>query len=120
MTPDAYLASGKAVPTATFSILAEDYAAALNDSYKYDEDGVAHKVHEKNVSQHLVIRFYRYSDMEALVTVEALEQDEKGNWVSPDSTPLGRFFVSATMLDKLEADAERLLKGEYINSEAAH
>lgn len=119
MTPSEYLASG-AAPTATFHAVMEDYAAALNNSYKYDKDGNAHKVHEENITQNLVFRFYRYSDMKAMLTVEVLVKNENGEWVSEGEPPIGKFFVSASLLDKLESDAAKLLAGEYIDRESGH
>ncbi len=119
MTPSAYLASG-ASPTVTFNVVVEDYAAVLNNSYKYDTDGNAHKVHEENIKQNLVYRFYRYSDLKAMLTIEVLVMNEDGEWVSEGEPPVGKFFVSASMLDKLESDAAKLLAGEYIDRESAH
>lgn len=120
MTTAEYLASDKAVPAMTFNTVVTDHAAALNDTYKTDADGNVYKVHTENITQNLVFRFYRYSDMKALITIEELVQNEDGEWVSEGEPPLGRFFVSASMLDKLSSDLEKLLAGEYIDREAQH
>jgi hypothetical protein len=58
--------------------------------------------------------------MKALLTIEELVLNEKGEWVSEGVAPVGKFFVSASMLDKLESDTAKLLAGEYIDRESAH
>lgn len=120
MTPAEYLAQEDTAPSVTLQTLVEDHAAALNNAYRKDENGNVYKVHTENITKNLVFRFYRYSDLKAMLTVEELVQNEAGEWVRDGEAPLGRFFVSASMLDKLEADAARLVAGERIDSEAQH
>lgn len=115
MTPDEFLASDKAKPTATFQTVVEDHAAVLNDTYKYDQDGNAHKVHKENVKRNLIFRFYNYTTMKSMLTVEMLVQNENGEWVSEGDAPVGKFFVDASTLRAIEANAEKLVKGEYIS-----
>ncbi len=116
MTVEEFLSSDRAkTPDAAVTMETEDHAQILNNSVIYDEDGKVQKVHTENISRRLVFRFYRYSDMKAMVTVESMEKDEDGNWQPSDETLRGRFFVSASFLDKMEADAERVLDGELVN-----
>jgi len=115
MTPDEFLASDKAIPTATFQTFVEDNAVVLNDTYKYGSDGNAYKVHTENVKRHLVFRFYNYTAMKSMLTVEVLVQNENGEWVSEGVPPVGKFFVDASTLRTIEANAEKLVKGEYIS-----
>ena len=112
-------ANGKK-PDATITMEVEDYAKLLNDSAILDSNGEAQLVHTENISRRLVFRFYRYSDMKVMLTVEAMEKDENGVWQPSSEVPQGKFFVSASQLTKLESDAQRLLNGEWIDRNAKH
>lgn len=96
-----YLASDGKVCQAIIRMDVEDMAKATN--YSYDENN--HVVVE--------IRFYRYSDLKSLVTVENLTQNEAGEWVSGEA-PVGRFYVTSSYLDKLEREAGMVFAGELI------
>ena len=116
MTVEEFLSSERAdSPDVSVTMEVEDNARILNNSVVYDEDGKAQKVHEDNISRRLVFRFYRYSDMKAMVTIESMKLDKDGNWRPSDETLRGRFFVSASFLDKMEADAERVVDGELVD-----
>ena len=121
MSVQDFLASEKAkTPDATITTEVEDYASVLNDSVYRDEEGIVHKVHKENISRRLIFRFYRYSDMKVMLTLEAMELDENGVWQPSSEAPLGRFFVSASQLDKLKTDAQRLIDGEWIDRNVKH
>ena len=114
MTVDAFLASGVA-PDATISMVVEDEAKVLNSSKKRDESGKLVPVHTENIEQYYVFRFYSYTEWKSLVTIEMMEKDDNGNWVSSNSTPQGRFYVNSSILDKMESDIEKILDGELID-----
>ncbi len=107
-------------PDATITMEVEDYASILNDSVVYGANGEVQKVHAENNSRRLVFRFYRYSDMKVMLTIEAMEKDENGVWQPSKEAVQGRFFVSAAQLTKLESDVQRLLEGTWIDRNAKH
>ncbi|MBE6589991.1 MAG: DUF4340 domain-containing protein, partial [Ruminococcaceae bacterium] len=121
LTVEQFLAGDRAdQPDVTVTMEVEDYARILNDSVKYDSAGDEYPVHAENITRRLVFRFYRYSDMKAMLTIEAMEQNEDGSWKPSTEEVRGRFFVSAAVLDKLEADVERLQSGEFIDKTVKH
>ncbi len=72
-------------------IKAEDMATTYNPDY-----------HDQNNTSELVYRFYRYSEGRSYLTINGE----------------GEFFVDATFVEKLIADAERLEQGVLIDSTA--
>lgn len=116
MSVEEYLASDHADPQAVITFYAEDYASLLNHSVQYDEKGNAIRVHETNITRNLVFRFYAYTEWKSLVTVELLEQDENGNWVSTTDTPVGRFYVDSSVLNTFRSEIQSVLSGELIQN----
>ena len=53
-----------------------------------------------------ILRFYRYSNGRAMLTVETIDSNGKSSGES------GRFYVLTSRLDKLIGDADKLVRGE--------
>ena len=120
MSVEEFLASDQKQPMATISMHVEDYARALNGYTVRNESGEEVRFYDENNSQHLVYKFYQYSDWKVLVTIEVFEKDENGNLVpavtddNGDSVVVGKFYASTDILDMLVGDIDQLLKGELI------
>ncbi len=82
----------------------EDYAKFFNDSMKDGE-----YVYQTNNKRSVVIRFYRYTDMKSLVTVELLTENASGEWVSSGDGVVGKFYVLTSYLDMLLDNAQKVL-----------
>ncbi len=119
MSVDEYLASGVA-PYASITVTLEDYAKFFNSSTTTDENEQEVPLYEQNNKQRLVYRFYKYTDWKMMLTVELEEIDENGEWKSVNDKLVGKFHVSAETLDKLFADAERMLKKEKIDQNSKY
>ena len=120
MSVEEYLASDAKKPMATISMHIEDYARALNGYTIRNEDGEEVRFYQENNSQHLVYKFYQYSDCKVLVTIEVLTENENGELISTvtdengDPIVVGKFYASIDTLDKLADDIDRLLNAELI------
>ncbi|MBQ8415342.1 MAG: hypothetical protein IJX13_00350, partial [Clostridia bacterium] len=115
MTVEEYLASG-AKADATVTLTLRDYAKFFNHSVTKDEDGNEIPLYPENNEQRLVYRFYHYTDWKTMVTIEVLERNESGEWVSTQEGIVGKFFVKQDMLNTLFEDAERVVNGEKVDN----
>lgn len=62
-------------------------------------------------TRYAIYRFYKYTNMKSYMTVELVDSpDDPGN---PENGQ-GTFFVNATFVEKLIADAQRVLNGEAV------
>lgn len=62
-------------------------------------------------TRYTIYRFYRYTNMKSYLTVELVDSpDDPGN----PQNGQGTFFVNQTFVDKLIADAQRVMKGEEV------
>ena len=120
MSVEEYLASDEKKPIASISMHVEDYARALNGYTERDENGEDVRIYTENNSQHLVYKFYQYSDWKVLVTIEEFEEDESGELVpsvkdeNGDPVVVGKFYASTDILDMFVEDIDDLLAGELI------
>lgn len=128
MSVEEFLASSQKTPMATISMHVEDYARALNGYTIYNDNDEEVRLYEENISQHLVYKFYQYTEWDALLTVEVLKEDENGNLVpsvtdeNGNPVVVGKFYVSTEILVNLAGDGaqkgiiERFLNEELIES----
>ena len=122
MSIEEFLASDQKQPMATITTHVEDYARALNGYTEYDENDEEVPFYKENNSQHLVYKFYQYSDWKVLVTIEVFQEDENGNLVptvtDEDGNPIvvGKFYASTATLDKLVDGIDRLLNEQLVDS----
>ena len=120
MSVEEYLASADKKPIATITTHVEDYARALNGYTTRDENGEDVRYYTENNSQHLVYKFYQYSDWKVLVTIEVFEKDENGNLIptvtddNGNPVVVGKFYASTDILEAIVGDIDHLLKGELI------
>ena len=114
MSVEEYLASDAKRPIATISMHIEDYARALNGYTICNEKGEEVRFCEENNSQHLVYKFYQYSDWKVLVTIEEFKLDENGELVPTVTDVEGKFYASTDILDKLVGDIDCLLNEQPI------
>ena len=120
MSVEEYLASDAKKPIASISMHVEDYARALNGYTTRNENGEEVRIYEENNSQHLVYKFYQYSDWKVLVTIEVLEENEDGELVpsvkdeNGDPIVVGKFYASTDILDMFVGDIDQLVNGELI------
>ncbi len=121
-TIDEFLA-GPHTADAAITISIEDYASILNaytyfSNEKNEETGetveTEHIFYTENNTKNLVVRFYRYSDWKALVTIETFEIGEDGAPVYSEAGESGKFFVNYNYLQKLQESFEQLLNQEII------
>ncbi|MBQ7336577.1 MAG: DUF4340 domain-containing protein [Clostridia bacterium] len=115
MSISEYLASDTKVKQASISYRAEDLASLFNASTVTNKDGETVRRYTENNEKYVVINFYQYTDWKSLVTIEALEKDENGNWVSNEDSVVGRFYVLTSYLEKLESDVQKVLNKEYVD-----
>ncbi len=113
MSVEEFLA-GDVSADAVFTFNVEDYASVTNGFTVFDEDGEESFLYSENNEKRMVVRFYKYSDWKAMVTVQTLELDENGNWVPIQDEEIGKFFVSTEYLNTLKKSAELLVAGELI------
>ena len=109
-----YLATKEALAVFTFNI--EDYASVTNGFIVYDEEGKEHPLYPENNQKYMVVRFYEWTDWKAVITVEVMEQDENGNWVSTQDEVVGKFFVSTEYLINLGKDLADLVIGKLVTN----
>lgn len=132
MSVEEFLASSTKKPMATISMHVEDYARALNGYATYDKNDNEVRFYEENISQHLVYKFYQYSDWKVLVTVEVFEEDENGNLVpsvtdeNGNPVVVGMFYASTATLEQLagrgeqKGDLDRFVNGELVESKTQY
>lgn len=64
-----------------------------------------------------VYRFYQYSERKSYITIESVYYDEAlGEYVSDSEKAYGSFYVLRSYIDKMIADAQRVLDGEEVTS----
>lgn len=109
-----YLATKEAL--AVFTLHVEDYASVTNGFTVYDGEGKEHPLYPENNQKYMVVRFYKWTDWKAVITVEVMEQDENGNWVSTQDEVVGKFFVSTEYLNNLGKDLVDLVTGKLVTN----
>ncbi len=113
MSVEEFLAA-KPAADAELIIEAEDHASILNGYTVFNKEGEEHLYYEENLEKNLLIRFYKYSDWKALVTIQTFELDENGNRVYSDAKEIGKFFVNANYLQVLQDSIEKLYNEEAV------
>ncbi|MBE6684110.1 MAG: hypothetical protein E7592_00475 [Ruminococcaceae bacterium] len=64
-----------------------------------------------------VYRFYQYTERKSYITIESISYDEEsGEYVSDSEKAYGSFYVLRSYIDKIIADAQRVLDGEEVTS----
>lgn len=115
MSVEEYLLQQGDDPYATISYRSEDMAATLNRYYYEDDSGKSVKLYTENNEKHLIIRFYRYSERKAMVTIELItEYDAQGNPISHPEQAAGRFYVLTSYLDMLGEDLDKILNAQRV------
>ncbi len=100
---------------ATLTIAAEDYASILNAyTYYSSTDQVDKLMYTENQQKNMVVRFYKYADWKALVTIQTFVIDENGEKIYSEAGENGQFFVDAGYLDKLQESMESLYHEKVI------
>lgn len=121
MTIEEFLKQDNKTPMAEIKIRVEDYAKFFNGYTKRDANGNEVQLYDENIEQYYVYTFYQYTDWKALVTVELFTKNENGEFVTTaEEGVVGRFYVSTSVLEKLEKDVERLLNQELVESNKKH
>ena len=121
MTIEEFLKQNNKTPMAEIKVRVEDYAKFFNGHTYRDENGNEVQLYDENVEQYYAYKFYQYTDWKALVTVELFTKNENGEFVTTaEDGVVGRFYVSTSVLEKLEKDVERLLNKEPIESNKKH
>ena len=72
---------------------------------------------KENNKRTYVFRFYQYTKGKSYITAQILDADGK-ELVSPDSEDGFRFYVRAAFVDKLIADARRVMEGKTVTPES--
>ncbi len=109
--------ANKPTPDAMITVQAQDFASVLNAFTVYDfEDHEEYRLHTKDFTKNIVVRFYKYSDWKALVTLQTFEVDENGNKVYSDAQEIGKFFVNYKYLTDLEGYINELLDGKILSA----
>ena len=115
MSVSEYIAQGDGVCQAVIRYRAEDMAKIFNQFTYKDETGSIVKLYEENNEREIVLRFYRYSEMRSLMTLEVVEKyDAEGNPVYNPANEIGRFFVNALEIERLQTVLEQILAGERV------
>lgn len=115
MSVSEYIAQGDGVCQAVIRYRAEDMATIFNQFTYKDETGAIVKLYEENNTREIVLRFYQYSEMRSLMTLEVVEKyDSEGNPVYNPANEIGRFFVSALEIEKLQTTLEQILAEERV------
>lgn len=115
MSVSEYIAQGDDVCQAVIRYRAEDMAKIFNQFTYKDETGAIVKLYEENNKKEIVLRFYRYSEMRSLMTLEVVEKyDAEGNPVYNPANEIGRFFVSALEIEKMQTTLDQILNGERV------
>jgi len=64
-----------------------------------------------------VYRFYQYTERKSYITIESISYDEEsGEYVSDSEKAYGSFYVLRSYIDKIIADAQRVLDGKEVTS----
>ncbi len=80
------------------------------DIYMQDSDGNnTGKLEASYDPMKRIVRFYKYSENRAFITIETIDQDGKSSGES------GSFYVSLPRLDKIISDADKICRGEDIS-----
>ncbi|MBQ5662294.1 MAG: DUF4340 domain-containing protein [Clostridia bacterium] len=115
MSVSEYIAQGDGVCQAVIHYRSEDMAKIFNQFTYKDENGQTVKLYEENNTKEIVLRFYRYSEMRSLMTLEVVDKyDDAGNPVFNPANEIGRFFVNALEIENLEKMLDMILSGERI------
>ena len=115
MSSAEYIAQGEDVCDAIISYRVEDLAKYTNQYTYKDKTGATVKLYPENNVQEVVLRFYQYTEMKTLLTVEVVEKyDENGNPILNPSAAVGVFYVWDYYLDTLEQDLDRILSEERV------
>ncbi|MBQ5772287.1 MAG: hypothetical protein IIW07_02185, partial [Clostridia bacterium] len=115
MSVSEYIAQGDGVCQAVIHYRSEDMAKVFNQFTYKDENGQTVKLYEENNTKEIVLRFYRYSEMRSLMTLEVVDKyDDAGNPVFNPANEIGRFFVNALEIENLERMLDMILSGERI------
>ena len=115
MSVSEYIAQGDGVCQAVIHYRSEDMAKVFNQFTYKDENGQTVKLYEENNEKEIVLRFYRYSEMRSLMTLEVVDKyDEEGNPVFNPANEIGRFFVNALEIENFERMLDMILSGERI------
>ncbi len=114
MTPAEYIAQGDTACDAIIEISAEDYAATMNTSTYKDEYGNTVPLYPENNKIHYILRFYRYTERHALVTLEVVEEDKQE---SPTRATYA-FYVLSSYLDEIVTAGDRLLAAEPVDPDS--
>ncbi len=113
-----YIAQGDDVCDAKISFYAEDMAATLNDYTYTNESGEEVKLYTENNELTVVLRFYRYTDRKAFLTIEIVDEfDENGDPVSDPTKATGAFYVLSSYLGTLLEDIELVLAQQPVQPE---
>lgn len=113
-----YIAQGDDVCDAKISFHAEDMAATLNDYTYTNESGEEVKLYTENNELTVVLRFYRYTDRKAFLTIEIVDEfDENGDPVSDPTKATGAFYVLSSYLGTLLEDIELVLAQQPVQPE---
>lgn len=115
MSVSDYIAQGDDVCQAVIHYRSEDMATIFNQFTYKDELGNTVKLYEENNQKEIVLRFYRYSEMRSLMTLEVVDKfDEQGNPVFNPENQRGRFFVNALEIENWEKLLDQLLAEERV------
>ncbi len=107
----------KPTPDASITMQARDFASILSAFTTYDfEDKKEYKLHTEDMTKNIIVRFYKYSDWKALVTVQTFEVDENGNKIYSDATEVGKFFVNYKHLTDFETAINQLINREIVSA----
>ena len=111
-----YIAQGDEVCDAIFTYHLEDLAATLNKYTYTDKDGNEVKLYTENNQRDVVIRFYRYTERKAYLTIEVIDEfDENGKPISDPTKASGAFYVRHSYLDMMLEHAEKIMNKELVN-----
>ncbi len=109
--------ANKPTPDAVITLQARDFASILNAFTSYDfEDKEEYRLHTEDLTKNLVVRFYKYSDWKALVTVQTFEVDENGNKIYSDTAETGKFFINYKHLTDFEVAINQLINREIVSA----
>ena len=115
MDTSAYVAAMGENTMATIRYSYADMAAAMNQYYDVDDDGNPFKLYTENHEGEVVLRFYRYSERKALMTLEVVENyDSNGAPILNPNKAEGKFYVLTSAVEELLEDAESYLAGNKV------
>ncbi len=107
-----YIAQGESACDAMITLKAEDYAKTMNKVTYKDENGDEVKLYPENNKISYVLRFYKYTEGRALLTLEVLENESS----TPDPTKAQyAFYVFSDYFNEIAQDGDDLLAGNPID-----